>query len=175
MCHDSVKSYVEKWVTELDLSKRKVLDIGSYDVNGKNKDWFTGEYIGLDFREGPNVDVVSNSWSIPYDDQSFEVIVSTEMLEHDEFPAATFKEIGRLLKPKGFVILTARGPGYPEHEYPSDFNRFTPRDFRDWLTYLGMEVLDASEDPEAPGAFAVGYLPENTTIGGDSPTVRGLC
>ena len=175
MCHESVTFYVEKWVEQLNLSERKVLDIGSYDVNGNNRGWFTGEYTGLDFRDGPNVDVVSNSWSMPFDDQSFEVIVSTEMLEHDEFPAATFKEIKRLLKPKGVVILTARGPGYPEHEYPSDFNRFAPQDFRDWLTHLGMEVLDVTKDSQAPGTFAVGYLPENTTITGDAPTVRGLC
>lgn len=174
--HGSVEAYVEKWVNELELAGKKVLDIGSYDVNGSNRRWFTGQYTGLDFRTGPNVDIVSNSWSIPVEDNFYDVIVSTEMLEHDEFPAATFAEIRRLIKPNGYVILTCRGPGYPEHEYPSDFHRFTPEDLRDWLVHLGFVVLDFSQDEEAPGAFAVGYMsPDSLEIGGDSPIIRGLC
>lgn len=174
--HGSADGYVGEWVTKLKLENKKTLDIGSLDVNGNNKKWFAGEYTGLDFRKGPNVDLVTSSWFVPKPSASYEVIVCTEMLEHDEFPAATFAEIRRLIKPLGHVIITCRGPGYPLHEFPSDYHRFTPQDLSDWLIHLGFKVVDSREDKEFPGAFAVGFLPKNAPpVSGDPPVVRGIC
>ena len=173
--HDSVLEYVGSWVEFLELEDKKVLDIGSYDVNGSTRQFFTGEYIGLDMRAGPGVDIVSGSWDIDLPDASFDVIVSTEMLEHDEYPAHTFDEIRRLLKPNGYVILTCRGPGYPLHEYPGDYHRFTPQDLNDWLEHVGIEVIDTHPDEEVPGAFAVGFLPVDAPLmGGYAPKLRGV-
>jgi len=174
--HHSVAVYVGVWATALGITDKKVLDIGSFDVNGNNKTHFTGEYTGLDFREGPNVDLVSDSWSVPAADSSFDVIVSTEMLEHDEHPERTFAEIRRLMKPEGHVILTCRGPGYPKHEWPNDFHRFTPKDLGLWLEHLGFVALDTRGDVQAPGAMAVGFLPKDAPLlVGEPPAIKGLC
>jgi hypothetical protein len=55
----SVFSYYEKLVDKGILSaKGSTLDIGSYNVNGCLRPLFKGAYVGLDMREGPNVDVV---------------------------------------------------------------------------------------------------------------------
>ena len=43
---------------------------------------------------------------LPTVDESFDVIVTTEVIEHLENPRAAFREFFRLLRPKGVLILT---------------------------------------------------------------------
>jgi 2-polyprenyl-3-methyl-5-hydroxy-6-metoxy-1,4-benzoquinol methylase len=43
---------------------------------------------------------------IPLPDKSFNSIISTEVIEHLENPRTTFREFYRLLRPKGFLIVT---------------------------------------------------------------------
>lgn len=84
----------------------KVLDVGSYDVNGTYKELFEGKsvkYFGLDIAEGPNVDIVMEtpySWN-NIEDESFDYIISGQAFEHIEFPWLTIKEIYKKLKPGG--------------------------------------------------------------------------
>jgi 2-polyprenyl-3-methyl-5-hydroxy-6-metoxy-1,4-benzoquinol methylase len=47
---------------------------------------------------------LNNSLEIP--DESFDAIVSTEVIEHLENPRATFREFHRLLRPHGTIIIT---------------------------------------------------------------------
>ena len=60
-----------------------VLECGSYNVNGSVRDLFTArEYVGLDWRPGPAVDVVSLVHEYQ-PGRMFDTVISTEMLEHD--------------------------------------------------------------------------------------------
>ncbi len=52
-------------------------------------------------------DIVSNIWSIPAPSESFDAVLCTEVLEHVPYPRETIRELGRLLKPGGKLILTA--------------------------------------------------------------------
>jgi len=95
---------------------KKVLDIGSLDINGNNRHLFTNcEYIGLDIAEGNNVDVVSLAHEYSVEDGSFDLIVSNDCFEHDMFYEKTFKNIVRLLKPNGFFLFTCKTTGSLEH------------------------------------------------------------
>jgi len=107
----------------------KTLDIGSFNVNGDVRDLFP-DYIGMDSRTGPNVDVVANAHGIPFECQTFDNVVCLEMLEHDQNPFMTISEIWRVLKLGGSVIVTVPGIGFPRHDYPSDYWRFTGDGFR---------------------------------------------
>jgi len=117
---EKVKQYVRERIS----GNEKTLDIGSLDVNGSLKDLFT-DYIGLDMREGANVDVVSNSHKLPYKDETFDLVTCVEMLEHDSNPFQTLDEIYRVLKTGGKVILAASGINFPKHAYPNDYFRYT--------------------------------------------------
>jgi hypothetical protein len=65
---------------------KRVLDIGSLDINGNNRFLFTDcEYTGLDVGEGPNVDIVSVGHLYDAPDESFDTIISTEVFEHVMF------------------------------------------------------------------------------------------
>jgi autotransporter strand-loop-strand O-heptosyltransferase len=95
---------------------KKVLDIGSLDINGNNKDLFENcNYLGLDVGEGKNVDVVSVGHLFDGPDKYYDTIISTEVFEHDMFYEDTIKNIMRMLKPGGLFLFTCAAPGRPEH------------------------------------------------------------
>jgi autotransporter strand-loop-strand O-heptosyltransferase len=98
------------------FTNKKVLDIGSLDINGNNRFLFTDcDYIGLDVGEGNNVDVVSVGHLYDGPDEYFDTIISTEVFEHDMFYEKTIKNIIRMLKPGGAFIFTCASEGRPEH------------------------------------------------------------
>jgi autotransporter strand-loop-strand O-heptosyltransferase len=95
---------------------KKVLDIGSLDINGNNRFLFTDcDYLGLDVGGGSNVDVISVGHLYDAPDEYFDTIISTEVFEHDMFYEETVKNIIRMLKPGGAFIFTCAGEGRPEH------------------------------------------------------------
>jgi SAM-dependent methyltransferase len=53
------------------------------------------------------LDYVGNIWEIDEEDETFDAILCTEVLEHIPYPNETIKELSRLLKPNGKLILTA--------------------------------------------------------------------
>lgn len=94
-----------------------VLDVGSLDINGSNRNLFTDgvTYTGIDIAEGRNVDAVSKAheWNTP--DGSYDTIISTECFEHDMFYAQTLGNIYRMLRRGGLFVFTCATNGRPEH------------------------------------------------------------
>lgn len=102
-----------------------VLDIGSLDINGNNQEWFEDcKYLGVDIAYGRNVDIVSKGHELGFPDNTFDIIISTECFEHDQYYDATIKNIFRMLKPGGMFIFTCATTGRPEH----GTRRTTPED-----------------------------------------------
>jgi SAM-dependent methyltransferase len=54
-----------------------------------------------------NLDIVSDVTSIPLQNHSLDAIMCTEVLEHVPDPIAAIKEFNRLIKPGGYLLLTA--------------------------------------------------------------------
>ena len=95
---------------------KKVLDVGSGDINGNNRFLFTEcEYDGNDVCEAPNVTIVSRTKNLPFDNSSFDTIISTECFEHDPDYEDSFKKIYNMLKPDGLFVFTCASTGRPEH------------------------------------------------------------
>ena len=108
------------------LKKDKfVLDIGSLDINGNNQEYFDNcNYIGVDIANGRNVDIVSKGHELGFPDQTFDIIISTECFEHDQYYEKTIQNIYRMLKSGGLLIFTCATTGRPEH----GTRRTTPED-----------------------------------------------
>ena len=140
-----MKWFVEHYITE---PGKKILDIGSYDVNGSYKNLFTEreiQYVGLDVVEGPNVDVVveqSYTWDC-IEDESFDYIISGQAFEHIEFPWLTIKEIYKKLKVGGVICIIAPN-STPEHKYPLDCYRYFGDGLSALAKWAGFTVLDVS-------------------------------
>jgi autotransporter strand-loop-strand O-heptosyltransferase len=127
----------------------KVLDIGSLDINGCNRDFFENcDYTGIDVGEGKNVDVVAVGHLYDAPDDTYDVIISTEVFEHDMYYEKTVQNVMRMLKPNGLFLFTCAAPGRPVHgtvecgehcapllrsiseEWGSYYKNLTPDDFR---------------------------------------------
>lgn len=141
---------VMSFVASLNLTGR-CLDVGSFNVNGCVRHLFT-DYTGLDMRAGPNVDVVAPANAIPFPAASFDVVTCLEMLEHDPDPFGSVRDMRRVLKPGGTLVLTAPSIGFPRHDYPSDYWRFTG----DGLAVLLRGMADVRVGEGDRHAFAVG-------------------
>lgn len=93
---------------------KRVLDVGSLDINGNNKGLFEScDYVGLDLIEGPNVDVVSIAHEFNCNEQ-FDVVLSTNAFEHDMYLELTLKNMVKLLKPLGLMFFCGSS-GHKEH------------------------------------------------------------
>jgi SAM-dependent methyltransferase len=76
-------------------------DLGKYDGRG------TGEGIQVGNWDNSRLDIVSDIIKIPVPDESFDVILCVEVLEHISEPALAVKEFSRIIRPGGKVIITA--------------------------------------------------------------------
>ena len=94
----------------------QVLDMGSMDINGNNRYLFEGDYsyTGIDIGPGRNVDVICRGHEYKTD-KMFDVVISTECFEHDEFYPQTLKRMYELLKVDGLFLFTCATTGRGEH------------------------------------------------------------
>jgi SAM-dependent methyltransferase len=107
------------------FSDKKVLDVGSGDINGNNRFLFTNcEYEGNDVFQAKNVTIVSPTSKLPFAANTFDTIVSTECFEHDPEFTASIQKIVDMLKPGGLFAFTCASTGRPEH----GTRRTSPRD-----------------------------------------------
>jgi 2-polyprenyl-3-methyl-5-hydroxy-6-metoxy-1,4-benzoquinol methylase len=107
------------------LVRGTVLDVGC-GQRPYEKTFFAGatRYIGTDYlSDRSRPDVVASALQLPFKDNSFDTVVSTEVLEHVPDPLRAMREMQRVLKPGGRLILST--PMYwPRHEQPYDFYRY---------------------------------------------------
>lgn len=83
--------------------KEKILEIGGGRTEKYNKN-----SIILDIDPNLNPDIVASGYNIPFKDNAFDTIVSTEVLEHLENPQIFVNGIYRVLKHDGAFFLTTR-------------------------------------------------------------------
>ena len=161
--HRSLYEWTRDTVERHGLAERSVLEVGSKNVNGTVRDWFRGAYLGVDIEQGPCVDMIANGEDLPFPDNAYGVVVSSEMLEHCAHPWLAINEMVRVCEPGGNVIVTARG--YDErgcwevHSYPYDYWRFGEHTIPLMLSDAGALTVESVKDPEGPGWFVVGWKP----------------
>lgn len=108
----------------LDQVSGTVLDIGCGDQ--PYADRLSGtDYIGLDIStKNKIIDVMGDATRLPFADESFDYVISTQVLEHLPEPTRFFNEIERVLRPEGKALVSTNQM-YPLHELPHDYFRFT--------------------------------------------------
>jgi SAM-dependent methyltransferase len=117
MAHEQQKQFTQLVVDTFPsfFANKRVLDVGSLDINGNNRFMFTDcEYTGLDVGEGKNVDVVCPIHLYNPAEQ-YDVIVSTEMFEHNMYWRESLVKIIELLKDGGMFVFTCATTGRAEH------------------------------------------------------------
>jgi SAM-dependent methyltransferase len=122
----------------------KVLDVGAGEFNRYAGHFKYSEYIRMDTRHGDKVDLVGSADSIPLEDNIFDSVVCTQVFEHLEHPEKSAKEIYRVLKPGGYLLVTV--PQMNElHEEPYDFFRYTKFGLASLFGSAGFKVIEVNQ------------------------------
>lgn len=125
--HDQARDFtvfVKQILGDYFINKH-VLDVGSGDINGNNRFLFENcEYDGNDVIQANNVTIVSKTKDLPFTDNTFDTIISTECFEHDPEYKESFIKIYNILKPDGLFFFTCASTGRAEH----GTRRTSPRD-----------------------------------------------
>lgn len=104
------------------------------------------EYIGLDFpSEGHDhsneiIDVIYDGKTIPFGDNSFDSIFSSEVFEHVFNLEEILIELFRVLKPGGIILITCPF-AIGEHEQPNDYARYTSFALKHLMRKTGFNVI----------------------------------
>jgi SAM-dependent methyltransferase len=141
MCNQWCLEFGSKPISFLQKPAR-ILEVGSRNVNGTVRDVlskYASEYIGVDLFDGPGVDIVCNVTALTdtFATQSFDLVVSTEMLEHCLNWQDALCQMASVLRQDGLLLITTRSPGFELHDYPADYWRFTYGDFEKIFQPLG--------------------------------------
>lgn len=159
--HESVMKFGHDHLTPEMVKGKRVLEVGSMNVNGSLRTYIEAmcplQYLGIDLQKGDGVD-----WEVDFCSLTpvqakelfgeFDLIVSTEMLEHAEHWRAAINNMKAVLKPRGWLLLTTRGVGFPRHGYPSDYWRFDCKDMQSIFADCNLKTIT---DPQVPGVFVL--------------------
>ena len=108
----------KKWCKHLEYVSQ---DFGQYDGTGNEKG------LQMEKWDYSKLDIVSDITHIPEPDDSFDVVMCTEVFEHLPEPILAIKEFNRLLKTGGILILTAPFCSlthFAPYHYYSGYNRY---------------------------------------------------
>jgi ubiquinone/menaquinone biosynthesis C-methylase UbiE len=102
---------------------------------------YSGEKLG-GTKDYADIDIVSDIESIPVNDESFDVVICTEVLEHVPEPIKALKEMSRILKKGGTILITAPlGSGL--HQLPYHYyGGYTPEWYKKFLIESGIEIQE---------------------------------
>lgn len=150
--------WLEKVLSEIP-KRSTILDAGAGDGNKKKfcahlkyMSQDIAQYTGIDKTGGlhtgevdySQLDIISDIIDIPLDDESLDAILCVEVIEHVEDPLLVFKELSRLLKKGGKLILTAPFNSmthYAPYHYSTGFSKYY---YEKNLPKFGFEILEIS-------------------------------
>jgi SAM-dependent methyltransferase len=120
----------------------RLMDLGC--GNQPFKGWYgplVDEVVPVDAAPIPGVVVVDLGEPLPFEDESFDTVLCTSVLEHVDNPELAMGEIARVLRSGGHALVTVPFL-YPTHEAPYDFQRYTHYGLAGLARRHGLEVLD---------------------------------
>jgi SAM-dependent methyltransferase len=133
---------------------KKVIDIGSGNMTYKNiLEPLSKTYVCLDHPEiskryNPyqKPDVIADiTKKTPIKNNEFDTAIMLKVLEYIDEPLKAFNEVGRILKTKGSLILTAPFI-YPIHDFPYDRSRYTSTQLKYLLESSGFNIKKISAE-----------------------------
>jgi SAM-dependent methyltransferase len=108
---------------------------------------YASDYVGVDVVENPAADLQGAVESLPVEDESFDLVLCIQVLEHAEDPAQAVRELRRVVAPGGAVLASTHGVQV-YHPAPVDLWRWThaglDRLFRENGDWSSLSVRPAS-------------------------------
>lgn len=131
----------------------KIFDIGCgnkpyekyirYLIKSENKN----SYVGSDIVQSSEqkVDIICDATNIPEESCLYDVVISTQVIEHVFNHEKVFDEAYRLLKPGGYFIVSSNFI-WRMHEKPYDYYRFTKYSFESLLTDSKFKIIESKSN-----------------------------
>ena len=157
MCSEWDIEVVRGALSEAEVKGRRIIEVGSRDVNGSVRShleaWQPAAYVGIDLYPGAGVDVVCDAMDIDrrLGENAFDLLISTELIEHVRDWRRVVHNFKHVLKPNGLMLVTTRSFGVDFHAHPFDFWRYEKDDLAAIFSDLTIERLEL--DPTDPGVF----------------------
>jgi SAM-dependent methyltransferase len=119
----------------------RVLDYGCADVPYRGFFGAGVNYVTADLPGNPAASVeIADDGSVPCEDESFDAVVSTQVLEHVQDPGLYLSECHRVLRPGGRILLSTHGMML-YHPDPVDYWRWTCAGLRRIVEDAGFEIV----------------------------------
>ena len=104
------------------------------------------DYVGLEYdspenRVAKRADYFYDGNAFPFEDASFDGVICNEVLEHVFNPDQFLREIFRVLKPSGDLLLSVPFV-WDEHEQPWDYARYSSFGLKNLLERNGFVVVE---------------------------------
>ena len=138
----------------------RILEIGSREVTGPSfarKKFDKATYVGFDFYQGNNVDVVGDAHKLTSyfkDEEQFDIIYSSACFEHFAMPWIVAIEIAKLLKVGGIVFIETHF-SFSSHERPWNFFQYSDLALKVLFSEtIGFECIDAGMSNPIVGRFS---------------------
>lgn len=101
---------------------------------------------GIDWQNSPHdinhADAIGDlNFSMPYDDESFDTVLSSDVIEHLWNPIGVMNEFWRVLRPGGVIVLGTPF-NYWLHEEPHDYFRWSPHAVRKLASKANFDVVE---------------------------------
>jgi SAM-dependent methyltransferase len=117
-----------------------VLDYGCAEVPYRGFFSPEADFVAADLPGNPHASLELNpDTTVPAADESFDAVLSTQVLEHVEDPALYLSECFRVLRPGGRMLLSTHGI-FVYHPDPDDYWRWTPAGLRRQVRAAGFEI-----------------------------------
>lgn len=160
MCNEAVIIFVARALSPDDVRGKRVVELGVGPVGAKPllMSWKPAAYVGVDVQRTPWSDVVLSPEEIvpALGAGGFDVVLSTEMLEHARDWRLVVTNLKSLCKPGGRIVVTTRSRGYQFHA-PPDYWRYEVSDARQ--IFADSSDLMVETDPMMPGVFIAARRP----------------
>ncbi len=143
---NSSRVYLEQFLAEAGKSVKptqRVLDAGAGDC--KYRSYFdhaiyeSADFCQMDSMIYGKITYECDLASIPVEDERFDIVICTQVIEHVRNPLEVIKELYRVLKPGGRLYLTTP-LFYAEHHAPYDYYRYTQYGLRYLVEEAGFIV-----------------------------------
>jgi len=130
-------------------TKGRLLDVGcGQKPYEKFFSDFVTEYIGIDLPQSKSANKLPKKADIyhdinkglPFGNEFFDTVLCTEVLEHVPEPSSLIKEINRVLKKGGHLILSTP-QCWGLHEEPCDYYRYTKYGLKYLVEKNGFELI----------------------------------
>jgi SAM-dependent methyltransferase len=135
-------------------SSKSTLDIGC--GNDIYRSYFPNcTTLDIEARPDVNVDIIADVHDLSViQDETYDVVLCAEVLEHLHTPSKAISEMRRILKPGGIIILTTRFI-FPLHDAPHDYYRYTKYGLKHLMQNFTM--LELTEEASTIETLAVLY------------------